>query len=509
MVPISKKVKILKSQKKKNVADVVDEIKQLASKSRRVVFLSGNFNVLHPGHMRLLNFASECGDFLVVGVAKDGIEGAFIDENLRLQGVQSISAVNFAFLMTSPVDEFIAALQPHIVVKGREHEEHFNPEQSIVDSYGGKLLFSSGEARFSSMELLQMEMQRQPSNLSVVNKPTEYLERHHLDNKALLESINAFAGLRVLVIGDLIVDEYITCDPLGMSQEDPTIVVTPIKKDLFIGGASIVAAHAAGLGAKVSYFGIAGKDEAAEFAKQKLANYGVDVSLIIDESRPTTLKQRFRARGKTLLRVSHLKQHDISHAYISELLDQIVPQLNKIDLVIFSDFNYGCLPQGLVDQIIASCNKLGVPMVADSQSSSQIGDISRFKDMMLITPTEHEARLAARDSTSGLVVLADNLRNKASVKHVFITLGAEGVLVHSPDTEKNGLVTDQLPALNTSPKDVSGAGDCMLISTAMALVAGANIWEAAFIGSVAAACQVSRVGNLPLTSKELKEAVER
>ena len=191
------------------------------------------------------------------------------------------------------------------------------------------------------------------------------------------------------------------------------------------------------------------------------------------------------------------------------MLAQIVPLLDKIDLVIFSDFNYGCLPQGLVDQIISSCNKHAVPMVADSQSSSQIGDISRFKNMMLITPTEHEARLAVRDSTSGLVVLAETLRNKANVNHVFITLGAEGVLVHSPDTEKNGLVTDQLPALNNSPKDVSGAGDCMLISTAMALVAGANIWEAAFIGSVAAACQVSRVGNLPLTSNELKEAVAR
>lgn len=83
------------------------------------------------------------------------------------------------------------------------------------------------------------------------------------------------------------------------------------------------------------------------------------------------------------------------------------------------------------------------------------------------------------------------------------------MLVHSPSAEKNGLGTDQLPALNTSPKDVSGAGDCMLISTAMALVAGSNIWEAAFIGTLAAACQVGRVGNLPLTSKELKEAVAR
>lgn len=497
------------SFKSNAIADIVLKVDQQIDKSKRVVFLSGNFNVLHPGHMRLLNFASECGDFLVVGVAKDDVQGTLIHENLRLEGVQAISAVNLAFLLPCPPDEFIAALKPSIVVKGKEHEDHFNPEQAVVDSYGGKLLFSSGEARFSSMALLQMEMQMQPSMLSALNMPIPYLERHHVDIKRLVTVIEKFKKLRVVVIGDLIVDEYITCDALGMSQEDPTVVVTPIKHDRFIGGAGIVAAHAASLGAKVSYFGVSGKDEISEFASQKLVDTGVSVNLIADPSRPTTLKQRFRASGKTLLRVSHLKQHDISHDCEADLMDRLIPSLYKADLVIFSDFNYGCLPQTLVDKVSAYCSKIEVPMVADSQSSSQVGDISRFKGMMLITPTEHEARLALRDSTSGLVVLTETLRHKASADHVFITLGSEGVLVHSPMTESNGILTDQLPALNISPKDVSGAGDSMLTSTAMALVSGANIWESAFIGSVAAACQVSRVGNLPLKAKELKEVLTR
>jgi bifunctional ADP-heptose synthase (sugar kinase/adenylyltransferase) len=139
-------------------------------------------------------------------------------------------------------------------------------------------------------------------------------------------------------------------------------------------------------------------------------------------------------------------------------------------------------------------------MVADSQSSSQVGDISRFRGMRLITPTEYEARLALRDSTSGLVVVADTLQRKAQAEHVFVTLAAEGMLIHSAHSK---LITDQLPAFNAAPKDVSGAGDCMLISAALALVAGASIWESAYLGSVAAACQVGRVGNLPLTASEV------
>jgi len=164
------------------------------------------------------------------------------------------------------------------------------------------------------------------------------------------------------------------------------------------------------------------------------------------------------------------------------------------------------LPQPLVDEVISRCQKLGITMAADSQSSSQVGDISRFKGMTLVTPTEHEARLCVRDAGSGLVVLAEELRRKALAQHTFVTLGSEGVLVHSPSDSPAGLITDQLPAFNSSPKDVSGAGDSLLICSSMALVCGATIWESAYLGSIAAACQVGRVGNSPLSANDvLKE----
>jgi bifunctional ADP-heptose synthase (sugar kinase/adenylyltransferase) len=146
-------------------------------------------------------------------------------------------------------------------------------------------------------------------------------------------------------------------------------------------------------------------------------------------------------------------------------------------------------------------------MVADSQSSSQIGDVSRFTGMLLVTPTEHEARLAVRDQSSGLTVLADLLHEKAHAKHVLVTLGAEGVLVYSPEDTANGLTTDQLPAFNNAPIDVSGGGDCLLICTALALAVGATIWESAYLGSLAAACHLRRVGNSPLSINEVIQEI--
>lgn len=480
-------------------SEVFENIKKLSVKNKSLVFVWGDFNVIHPGHLRLLNFAADCGDILVVGIRPDSSSSAVIPQDLRIQGLQAISVVDYAFVLDGSPEEFIKTIKPQVVVKGQEHRQRFNPEKEIIDAYGGELIFSSGDMRFSSIDLLRKE----GSDLGLIHKPSDYLLRHGIEQDLMISLVEKFSSLNVVVIGDLIVDEYINCEPLGMSQEDPTIVVTPFSRDMFLGGAGIVAAHARGLGAKVTFHSVCGKDRSSEFAQEKLDEYGVNSHLFHDHSRPTTLKQRYRARGKTLLRVSELRQHDISDEVASSILTRLEEDLSSANLLIFSDFNYGCLPSILVDRISRICRKRSIPMVADSQSSSQIGDVSRFKGMMLITPTEHEARLAVGDSTSGLVVLAEKLAAKSESQYSLITLAGEGVFIHSPMAPSHKLITDILPAMNPFPKDVSGAGDSMLTSCAMALTVGASIWEAAFLGSIAAACQVGRVGNRPLSANEI------
>ena len=230
----------------------------------------------------------------------------------------------------------------------------------------------------------------------------------------------------------------------------------------------------------------------------------VATELVVDEGRPTTLKQRFRSKGKTLLRVSHLHQNAISLALQKHVLEKIESIIDKVDLLVFSDFNYGCLPQELVDKIISLATSHNVMLAADSQSSSQTGNISRFSGMDLLTPTELEARISTRNSEDGLVVLAEQLRNQSSAKNILLKIGEEGVLIHASDSNSSdGWVTDRVDALNLSPKDVAGAGDSLLISSALTLAAGGDIWEATLIGSIAAAIQVGRVGNTPLQKGEL------
>lgn len=470
----------------------------------RTVFVSGHFNVLHPGHLRLLRFAKEYGDRLVVAVESDRLAGraAHVPEHMRLQGVQSNSWVDEAFLVDEPVAEVIRRLKPDFVVKGKEHETRFNPELTALESYGGKLLFSSGETVFSSLDLIRKEFQE--FDVRSIELPLDYMARHDIAGARLASLAHRFSKMRVCVVGDLIVDEYITCQPLGMSQEDPTIVVTPVDSIRFIGGAGIVAAHAAGLGAQVHLLSIAGADPTRDFAEQSLTAAQVMAQLLVDDSRPTTLKQRFRAKGKSLLRVSHLHQGPIPaelQARMLAALEQILE--NGLDLLVFSDFNYGCLPQPLVNQIIRTVSECGVMMAADSQSSSQVGDISRFPGMALLTPTEREARISTRNLEAGLVVLAEALKRQSSAQNILLKLGEEGLLVHASMSTGSDWLTDRLGALNSAPKDVAGAGDSLLITSALALAAGGNIWEAACLGSLAAAIQVGRVGNTPIRTREL------
>ena len=484
---------------------VAAEIRRLAA-GRRVAFVSGNFNVVHPGHLRLLKFAAEAGEFLVVGVNPDSTPGVAVPLALRLEGIQSLGIVDYPFALREPPECFIAELKPDIVVKGSEHAERHNPELAAVEAYGGRLLFSSGEVRFASLDLLQREYTSGP--FWTLIKPKDFPRRHGFTIEGLKAVLPHMRGIRVLVVGDLIVDTYIDCDALGMSQEDPTIVVTPIDHKTFVGGAAIVAAHARGLGAEVRYITVAGRDDQAGFARSALARHGVATEFLVDETRPTTHKQRYRAAGKTLLRVNHLRQHAIDADIRSQVLDRIEQALPHTDLLLFSDFNYGCLPQPLVDAVVERASERGIMMAADSQASSQLSDISRFRGMTLITPTEREARLALRDFESGLTVLADRLRAACGARNVVVTLGADGMLVHAPNGSDGALMDDRLPAFNTAPKDPAGAGDSLFTATALALAAGADIWRASYIGALAAACQVGRVGNLPVTAADIEAEID-
>ena len=170
---------------------------EIANPLTKTVFVSGNFNILHPGHLRLLRFARELGDRLVVGVQSDRLAGesAHVLEDLRLEGVRSNIFVTESFLIDESVEKVIDRLRPDFVVKGKEHETRPNPELEMLSRYGGQLVFSSGEAVFSSVDLIRKDLV--PIGPTVSHPPTEFLARHGIDSSDVVSKVNDFVKLQV------------------------------------------------------------------------------------------------------------------------------------------------------------------------------------------------------------------------------------------------------------------------------------------------------------------------
>lgn len=475
------------------------------STGKRLAFVSGNFNVVHPGHIRLLKFARSLADELIVALLPDEYSDAYVPQELRLAAMRSLDMVSRAFIVRDNIQACVEALRPDVIVKGAEHEIRNNPEQEWVKPWGGRLVFCTDDPRFSFDDVIR-GMLKNRNDTERMSIPAGYLERHAITLDSLLPILEQMAKLRVCVIGDLIIDEYVHCNPLGMSREDPTLVVSPIEETRFVGGAGIVAGHAAGLGGKVKFITVAGADATAEYAREWFEKRSIDACILPDSDRPTTVKRRYRAQNKTLLRVNRMSQQHVSREIQAELLQVLSRVLPESDIVIFSDFSYGVLPPILVDDIVAECLRLGIPMAADSQTSSQHGDLAKFKNALLVTPTEIEARHAMRNFTQGLVALTEELMEKTKAKNVIVTLGEDGCLIYGDPTEST-IFTDNLPSLNHRPVDVAGAGDSLLTTASLALIAGADIWRAALLGSLAAGVQVGRVGNVPLSRDELRHSI--
>ena len=155
----------------------------------KTILISGNFNILHTGHIRLLKFAKGLGDKLIVAVHSDelGGESVHVPEQLRLEGVISNKWVSEAFLINQPIEKIIKKIKPDIVVKGKEHEFLENKEFNELKKYGGKLIFSSGDVSFSSVNLLKKESL--VSSYSIFSLPEKFCRRHNITHHKLFDLI--------------------------------------------------------------------------------------------------------------------------------------------------------------------------------------------------------------------------------------------------------------------------------------------------------------------------------
>ena len=239
----------------------------------------------------------------------------------------------------------------------------------------------------------------------------------------------------------------------------------------------------------------------SDFVNEELEASGINCQLIKDKSRPTTFKKRYVVENQKLFRVSKLEDHKLDKEKENLLINKIRQLAKEVDGIVVSDFVYGVITEKILEEINSLSKKHSLMVFGDLQCSSQIGDISTFKEFTLLCPNEKETRTALKDNESGLESLSRKIISLTDTEKLIMKLGAEGFI--SYEFKNNNLRSYSLPALSVNPVDVAGAGDSLLAVMAVGLSSNQSMFCSSVIASCMASIAVDTMGNLPISKKKL------
>jgi rfaE bifunctional protein kinase chain/domain len=322
----------------------------------------------------------------------------------------------------------------------------------------------------------------------------------------LIDFVRGFGGKRVLVVGDMVADEYILGAPLKVSREAPVLVLAQRDQFTVPGGATNPGVNARTLGADVLLAGVIGDDAPGARLRAKLAAYGVTMDGLVNElGRPTSCKTRVLAgdrqlRHQQIVRIDVISADDLSDEATHRMLAYLREAIPTVDALIVSDYENGVISPAIIEAALPLARARGAVVVVDSH-----GDLARFRGVTALTPNhpEAEATLGQRitDVTS-LERAGANLLERTAARGVLITRGGEGMSLFEAGQAPLHLAADV-----TEVADPTGAGDTVAATFTLALAAGASMPDAALLSNIAAGLVVRRLGCATNTADELIAAV--
>jgi rfaE bifunctional protein kinase chain/domain/rfaE bifunctional protein nucleotidyltransferase chain/domain len=481
-------------------------------RDKKVIMCHGNFDIVHPGHIRHLMFASARADILIASLTCDihitkGDNRPYVPEELRAINLSVLDMVDYVIIDSNqkPIEN-IKIIQPDYFAKGADYISDGIPsktleEKKLVESYGGGIIFTPGDIVFSSTSIID----HKPPKLKY-EKLRFLLEAENIKFKSLYDVLENLKSKEVLVVGDTIVDSYTETEMIGGQTKTPTISVRYIDKKDYVGGAGIVAKHLAAAGANVSFSSVLGDDDLKKYVEKDIKLYNIHFNSIIDNSRPTTNKNVITNGIYKLLKVDNIDNRAIN----DNILDSITNNISsfKGDAVIFSDFRHGIFNADSIPKLVEAIPD-NVLKVADSQVASRWGNILEFQGFDLITPNEREARFSLGDQDSVIRPLAKELYDKANCKNLLLKLGEKGIIVYRESIDSGRLRSFfALDSFTESVVDPVGAGDAMLAYSTLSFLSTKNILVSAIIGLVAASLECEYEGNIPIKSIEIKNRLK-
>ncbi|OGR40259.1 MAG: cytidyltransferase [Desulfovibrionales bacterium GWA2_65_9] len=489
-----------------SLEEIKSRLEPLRAAGKTIVHCHGVFDLLHIGHIRYFNQAREMGDVLVVTLTPDryvdkGAHRPAFSELLRAEAIASLSVADYVAVNDWPTaEETLELLRPNVYVKGAEFKKDgsdrtgkLQKEIEVVERIGARMAFAE-DIVFSSSNLINRYLSNFPGEVQ------EYLGllRQRYSVETFQDILADMAGLKVLVLGETILDEYHYCEALGKSSKDPVLAVRHQKGELFAGGILAVANHVAQFAGQVTMATVLGETDSQEaFIRSKLAP-GVEPVFFYQKNAPTIVKRRYLEgySMSKLLEVYIMGQGGLDQERDRAFATWVEEHAADYDLVLVADYGHDAVSPRMVETLCRTAPFLAVNTQANAGNRG-FNTISRYPRADFVSLADHEMRLEVKAANGMLEPYIKEYGRRMGCAYMVVTRGRKGCSIWSQDER-----FVEVPAFAQRVVDRIGAGDAFLSITALAARLGVPGEILGFLGNIVGSLAVEIVGNQKSVEKQ-------
>jgi len=492
--------------------DLVRKVSQLRETGKVVVQSHGVFDLVHPGIIKHLDEAKGKGDVLVVTVVRDsdvrrGPGRPIFPEEFRAENVAAIQQVDYVCIVedVNPF-ECVRRIKPDIFAKGQAykardrkiHQKIYEEEKEFY--FGKSTIYETQGFSFSSSNLIN-------NFLDIYSDETKsFLKKlsRHYSFEDIVKKLESLKKMKILLIGDGIIDEYHYCAAMGRSSKNPIIVNKYITHETFAGAVFIIANHIAGICEEVQLVTLLGKNDSKEDFIRSNLKPNVRPKFFFRDDGPTIVKKRYvnQYLNQKLFEINYLNENYINGDCESGIIKYLASVVPQYDLVLVSDFGHGFITDGIIKTVGKNAKMFAVNTQTNAANTGY-NMITKYKKPNFVCLDEAEARLATQDKFSDIEDITRRIAAKINTDFLIVTLGKKG----SIGINRNGEV-NYTPIFSTKVVDTVGAGDAFFAFTAPCFAKGMPLDFVSFIGNAVGALAVQIVGNKkPVEKHELLEFI--
>lgn len=473
-------------------------------KNKKIILCHGVFDLLHIGHINYFSAAKKLGDILVVSVTEDKFVNkgpgrpAFKIKN-RIEFLKEINSINFVCISNAPTAEkIIKNLKPNIYCKGIDYyktsnkqDKNLNLEIKALKSIGGRFSIIKEESFSSSKTINDNGLQ----NFSEDCREFINSIRKNFNLSKILKRLELIRNKKVLLLGETIIDKYITTEAVGKSGKEPIMVVKKKKDIKFIGGIGYVANLCTSFAKEVNLVSFLGQIRNEKKFVLKNLNKKIKHNFLIKNNSPTILKTRYLDDYKKskIIGIYDINDEPLSIKEENQFIKLLKNKLDKSDLVIIADYGHGIFTKKIRKLISNNRKKIFLNTQINSFNRGY-HTVFKYKKVNTLVINESELRYETSDGTSKVLNLVKKLRAKVTADNIIVTQGISGSLF----INCKNWSTISCPAFNQKSVDTVGAGDTFLAFTALCLGSGLDPRLTLLISSLAASYSTNQVGNVDI-----------